>query len=389
MKQSVSILGRQPAIGLAELESLFGADNLKPFGEHAAVVDIEPAHFPIDKLGSIIKVCKMLTFLPYTDWPSIYKYLAEALPRHLEYIPDGKIHLGLSCYGVKVSTSQINASALSLKKIIKAAGRSVRVVPNQAPQLNTAQVLHNNLTGETGMELILISDGEQTLLCQTSKVQDINAYAERDQMRPKRDPRVGMLPPKLAQIIINLSEPSEKAIVLDPFCGTGVIPQEALLMGFNAYGSDIEPRMVDYTITNLEWLSHKYRIGFSYKAEVADACTHEWQKPFDRIASETYLGRPFSAEPKPDVLIKIVQDIDFIHKKFLQNVAKQTKSGFKMCIAVPAWKTANGFRQLSILDHLEELGYTRQSFVHVRNGDLIYHRPNQIVARELVVLVRK
>ncbi len=109
---------------------------------------------------------------------------------------------------------------------------------------------------------------------------------------------------------------------------------------------------------------------------------------FDAIATETYLGRPFSVLPDSDVLRHVIQDVDTIHKKFLQNVRLQTKAGFRMCLAVPAWKTPIGFMHLPILDHLEELGYTRISFTHVKNGDLIYHRPNQIVGRELVVLIR-
>ncbi len=84
-----------------------------------------------------------------------------------------------------------------------------------------------------------------------------------------------------------------------------------------------------------------------------------------------------------------MQDVDTIHKKFLQNVARQTKPGFRLCIAVPAWKTKNGFQHLKTLDSLEELGYTRVSFAHARPKDLVYHREDQIVARELVVLIRK
>jgi tRNA G10 N-methylase Trm11 len=215
-----------------------------------------------------------------------------------------------------------------------------------------------------------------------------------------------MLPPKLAQIIINLSgnnitrrEAETKgfavaigggpqATLLDPFCGTGVILQEALLAGFNAYGTDLEPRMVDYSLANLEWLASNQKITGSYKMEVGDATNATWQH-FDGIAGETYLGRPFSAQPDPAVLQEVMQDVNHIHKKFLQNVARQTQPGFRMCIAVPAWKTSSGFKHLKTLDILEELGYNRIEFVHARTEDLIYHREGQVVARELVVLTRK
>jgi tRNA (guanine10-N2)-dimethyltransferase len=384
MIQSIAINGRQPGLGRAELESLYGADNLRPIGDVATGLDLPVDQIKFVRLGGTIKLARVLTSIDSVHWPDIESYLAKTIPEHLQYVPEGKLKFGLSVYGLGVSRDRLNATGLSLKKVIKAAGRSVRLVPNKEVELNSASVLHNQLTGPTGWELLLIKDGSQTWLAQTVHVQDIDAYAARDQARPKRDARVGMLPPKLAQIIVNLAKPGAGETVLDPFCGTGVILQEALLMGRYAYGTDLEPRMIDYTRENLEWL-----IGpAKQKLAVGDATSYQWED-FDVIAAETYLGRPFSALPSPTVLDEVRRDVDTIHRKFLKNVAAQTATGFRMCIAVPAWKTKTGFQHLKTLDSLEELGYTRLSFVHVGQEDLIYHRDNQIVGRELVTLIRK
>jgi hypothetical protein len=177
MTQFVAILGRQPALGTAELESLFGADSITRLGSHALLVDVEPSSLPMARLGGSTRVAKLLTYLPFTDWKKIEKYIAEELPKHVCCLAPGKIRFGLSTYGLKVSPSQINASALAMKKVIKEAGRSIRVVPNKDTELNTAQVLHNRLHRELGMELLLIKDGERTVLAQTADVQDIEAYA--------------------------------------------------------------------------------------------------------------------------------------------------------------------------------------------------------------------
>ena len=257
--QSVMILGRQPAIGLAELESLYGSEVIRRVGDHSAVVDVDPCNIAFDRLGGSIKFCKLLTTLDTTDWHKIENFLRQAAPEHSKSMPEGKMQLGLSVIGLDVNVRQIEASGLSIKKVIKKAGRSVRLIPNKELELNSAQVLHNHLTGIMGWELIFIRDGQQTLVAQTVKVQDINAYSYRDRERPKRDARVGMLPPKLAQVIVNLAsgmqENDERRTenrgtdicdsssftvhnssftVLDPFCGTGVIMQEAGLMGFFA-----------------------------------------------------------------------------------------------------------------------------------------------------------
>lgn len=408
MMKSLLILGRQPEIGLAELESLFGFKNIQKVG-NAALLDKTTNDVSLDRLGGTMKLCKMLTVLPYADWDKITEYLVEHVPKHTCCYEPGKLTFGISVYGFNLKPKRINATALSVKKAVRVSGRPVRVVPNKSTELNSAQIIHNKLTDlPLGMELVLVKDSDKTLLAQTVAVQDIEAYAARDQKRPKRDAKVGMLPPKLAQIIINLAgthtlpsgaSPTEadidnskvhkpKTTLLDPFCGTGVILQEALLMGYDIRGTDLDPRMVEYSKANLDWLTTDSNLQpQTYNLSVGDATSYQWEE-FDVIACETYLGRPFSALPKTEVLDEVIKDVATIHKKFLKNLAGQTDPGFRLCVAVPAWKVGSGFRHLPTLDSLEKLGYTRLKFAHAPREKIVYHRPGQIVGRELVVLKR-
>lgn len=391
--QSLLILGRQPELGLAEAEALYGHQNVKQHGNHAALVALPADQINFLRLGGSTRLCSVLAIAPSAQWERVVNHTSPALQSIVQSLPDGKIQLGLSYVGKGVNPRLLNATALSLKKIIKADGRSVRIIPNPAPELNTAQVLHNHLTGPTGIELVFIPNDGQTIIARTISVQNITAYAARDQKRPKRDARVGMLPPKLAQIIVNLAagehSVSEDTTVLDPFCGTGVVLQEALLMGFSVYGTDLEPRMVEYSSKNIDWLRIKYPANTgTHDLETGDATHHHWQRPFDIIACETYLGRPLSSLPRPEKLAEIMSDCDTIHRKFLLNLAKQTATGFRMCLAVPAWKTGSTIQHLKTLANLRELGYNRLRFVHVDTRALIYHRPDQLVARELVILER-
>jgi predicted HAD superfamily phosphohydrolase YqeG len=57
------VLGRQPALGLAELESLYGGSKLTPVGNKAVVVDVDPCLLAFDRLGGTRKFCKLLTAL--------------------------------------------------------------------------------------------------------------------------------------------------------------------------------------------------------------------------------------------------------------------------------------------------------------------------------------
>lgn len=411
--KSLLILGRQPALGLAELESLYGSDKVQPVGDKIAIVDVDPCLLAFDRLGGSVKFCKILTTLDTTDWQEIEKFLVKVSPDQVQAMPEGKMRLGLSVIGLNVSPKQIEASGLTLKKSIKKTGRNVRLIPNKSLELNAAQVLHNQLTGPTGWELVFIRDSQKTIIAQTVKVQDIESYAKRDRGRPKRDAKVGMLPPKLAQIIINLATgqlPKDKLEsiceipegeeiprpdlgqkVLDPFCGTGVIMQEAYLMGYGVYGTDLEKRMVDYTLENMRWLVQNFDPGGSTsRFETADATNYRWPHEFDLVASETYLGRPFTSTPSPEILAQTVADCNLIIKKFLQNIRGQLKPGTRFCLAVPAWQTKAGqFKHLPLVDQIEDLGYNRVSFEHIRDDQLIYYRPDQIVARQLIIITRK
>ncbi len=411
--QSLLILGRQPALGLAEVESLYGGGKLQPVGDKAVIVDVDPCLLAFNRLGGSLKFCKILTTLDTVSWPEIEKFLIKVSPGQSETMPEGKMTLGLSLYGFHEQPKRIEATGLSLKKAIRKTGRPVRLVPNKTEEISSAQSLHNKLTEPNGWELVFVKDGGKTIVAQSVKVQDIESYTTRDRGRPKRDAKVGMLPPKLAQIIVNLAVgelPEDKLesicdipagqpiptplldkTVIDPFCGTGVILQEALLMGYRVTGTDLEPRMVDYTLENIAWLGSHFPVnGKDSPVKAADATVHQWQAEFDFVASETYLGRPFTSRPSPELLAQTMADCNLIIKKFLRNIREQIKPGARLCLAVPAWQTGPGqFKHLSLVDQIGDLGYNRISFEHVRDEALIYYRSNQTTARQLLVITRK
>ncbi len=390
--QTIAILGRQPALGLAELESLYGAEHIKPFGKSACLLDIKPADIGFNRLGGVMRLAEVITELPSQKWVEIEKYLLDTAPEQAQSI-DGKLSFGISVFGLAVNSRQIAKTALLLKKAIKAAGNSVRMVPQKDTTLGTAQVLYNKLTAKNGWELLVVSNKDTALLARTTNIQDIDAYSARDQARPKRDAKVGMLPPKLAQILINLAsastKPNDENIVLDPFCGTGVVLQEASLMGFGVSGTDIDPRMVDYSIANMSWLRDKYPDKSTYlRIEIGDATKFSWTPKPTIIAAETFLGHPLSSLPNGEHLSKIIYEANLINHRFLQNIASQLNSGNRLCLGVPAWRGKHEFLHLPMLDHLTEMGYTRVRFEHASNEELIYHRENQIVGRELLTLVK-
>ena len=390
----LAVLGRQPEISIAELESILkGGWRLEGDPQNVLLAKIlgeegdRTLPIEISRLGGTLKLAIELTEKPLD---------------FLRNLPEGKITFGISDYSKNASRKTATIEALKLKKILARHNRSVRVVENKEAVLSTATSLHNGLSGknERKIELIKLNNDWYKVI----GVQDIDAYSKRDQARPARDAKIGMLPPKLAQILINLCGPLKPgARILDPFCGTGVVLQEALLMGYHAYGTDINPRMIEYSEKNLKWLLRLEKSSFEdrklgrtalsvsekelFQVYQGDATTFRWQSPIDAVACEGYLGKPMSTVPSEIKLKAEKQECTSIILGFLKNLASQIKPDTPVVIACPAWLREDGnYSRLEILDEIENMGYNVDN--KSREG-LLYHRDGQIVARDIIILRKK
>lgn len=383
----IAILGRQPALGMAELERTFG--DVSWFSDQSAVVATD--YFDIERLGGTLKAGRVVAQLPGGDWRRASMQLVKAYASAWSGT-DGKITLGISAYGFNTSARDVQKTGIILKGKLKDSGVSLRLIPNAEPALNTAASHHNKLgLSDNKVELLVVrSKSGKIIIAESVGAQNITALARRDQERPKRDAFVGMLPPKLAQIMINLTGThAEGSRILDPFCGTGVLLQEALLLGYDVYGTDLSDKMIDYSRVNLDWIKTVSHASGSYEVAQGDAMTTAWQSPIDAVACESYLGQPFSAPPSPAKLTEVRGNCDHIISTFLKNIARQLKSGTPLCVAVPSWRSTDGsFTHLPLINKLEQLGYAQIELKNVRANELLYYREDQVVARELLVLTK-
>lgn len=387
----VFVLGRQPEISLAELQAVYRRTP-KLLAGHLAGLDIEQetALATAKDLGSIVKVAKLISDSFALDAESIAR-----LTHHLFSQTTGKVTLGVSYYGSSAKSNLTANFSRAMRASLEQSGHSVRLVPSEQAALSTATVLHNKLAigNPKKVELLLAPapGSHRLVVAKTIYVQDIGAYTLRDRGRPRRDTRNGMLPPKLAQTMINLArgacQLTRPTNLLDPFCGTGVILQEAGLMGLTTYGSDNNPRMIDCAQTNLDWLARRYRPASRPRLTIADATSFNWQQwlapnRLELIASETYLGRPYTDPPHPSELKSNLHDCNVIIGKFIANLSPQLPSGAGICLGVPAWYIRDHIHHLPCLAELP--GHKLRSVT--TGANLIYHRPDQVVGRELLFL---
>ncbi len=374
MKTFVAVLGRQPLISIAELESLCSNVRRVAPGLAEFETEVDPKML-INRLGGTLKIAEPITISLVDFW----KQLPET----------GKIVLGASDFSKGANSYLAQREALKWKRIIAKTGRNVRVIPNKTAVLSSATSYHNKLFTSTHIELLKNSKTYYRVVA----VQNIDAYAERDQARPARDAKVGMLPPKLAQILINLcgNRPAG-SLLLDPFCGTGVVLQEGMRMGYSLYGTDISERMIEYTQKNLAWAEENFGIKMAAEPilEQGDAQSYQWEKMPDLVACETYLGPPMSQPPAEIKLKQAKQDCKAIILGFLKNLSGQIQPDTPVVIAVPAWLRPDGhYEGLKLLDEIDSLRYNVVRFKNVGQKDLLYRRNGQVVAREIIVLRKK
>lgn len=379
--QYLAILGRQPKISLAELESQFSGVSVVAGSKNLLATFESETDPEIAKLGGVIKLAK-----PIDGGSAAPEKFLEIFASSTGF--SSKFVIGVSDFSKGASARKAQGEALHIKRAMKKVGFSVRVLPNKNAVLSSATVFHNQL-GEKPGHFEFIKYGNKWFV--GLRVQNIKAYAERDQARPARDAKNGMLPPKLAQILINLCGPLPRgATVLDPFCGTGVVLQEALLMGYKAYGTDVSERIVGFARKNLEWLIARCSLEERFSLSTGDAQDFQWEQPIDAVAFEGYLGPPMSQAPAEIKLKQIISEVAPLYRNVLRNLSNQLQSGTPVVMAVPAWLRPDGhYQRLNILDEVEDLGYNVLKYKNLSQEDLLYYRDGQVVAREIIVLRKK
>jgi len=346
-------------LSLAELEARYPNGKFILASSDFAVLEtkqkIDQSEF--NKLGGVIKAGEVVS-------ESDKNNLSDKLVRRLiSGHSGGKLNYGISLYGM--SEKHLRSLLIDLKKRLKKENVGSRFANQNFKNISTAQ--HKGLK-KKGIELIVVKDGDRFLIAEVIAVQDIDAYSERDYEKPFRDMKVGMLPPKLAQIMINLAGDSQK--IWDPFCGGGVLVMEGLLMEHEMMGSDIDSNTLEGAKKNVAWLGEKADLF------VHDATQPLKNKKFDAIVCEGYLGPPQTRVRSVDELKPIIRELDKLYFGFF-DALRQIQFKGPVVIALPFYRLRGGgeLDLNSTIKNIEKLGFKLNSNI------LKYARPDQVVGR--------
>ncbi|OGJ42972.1 hypothetical protein A3B60_01840 [Candidatus Peregrinibacteria bacterium RIFCSPLOWO2_01_FULL_39_12] len=377
-------LGRKTELCLGELESIFGIKNLIENNAEFAIFklnleDTEAQNLQ-NRLGGTIKIIKIFDSSGRLE-ESISSILKKTFKDR-----SGKIPFAISLLNF-TNPKEINIKHLLnfSKKFLKSLGLNSRFVNKDFSSAESATIFKARII-EKGIDINIIKGNSNIYMGETLAVQDLDSYSKRDFDKPRRDMATGMLPPKLAQIMINLAGTDTKTIY-DPFCGTGTILTEGLLMDKNVIGTDIEQKMIDFSRENLHWIKRemkdKIKETSRFRLFVKDSRflnKTDFPEKIDAVITESYLGKPISSLPSKEEREKTFRELANLNLNWLISVNKITEKNCPIVTCIPAFKTGQTFE---FFPHFEEIA--KQAGYKISHS-FIYDRPDQIVAREIKVL---
>lgn len=315
-----------------------------------------------------------------------------------ESIQGNKIIFGISILGdsLKNESVFIKKLANSIKRTLRSDAISSRfIIPKgKDNSLNSAQVINNQII-EKGFELDILRNFETEKYGKTLMVQDLEGFVQRDMYKPNTDIQMGTLPPKLARMMVNFTA-QNSGILWDPFCGSGTIPMEAVILGFNTLASDVNPVAVNTTSSNIEWLSKE---GFapdalyeSFRFDVTKANKEVIKKlkntDITAIVCEPYMGPPQTAllsEQKASELLGDVKNLYFKLFDLIDN--KIEKRHIKVVLIIPSYKTQKGWKTFGIRELVNKRWIVKNGD-YLKNRDLKWSRKNSIITRNIFILER-
>lgn len=377
MQKYAFLLWREPFLSLAELGSIFWditkVDNFAIIESEREVVDIYK-----NSLGGTIKIV-----IIHEEWLKKNEILALVVQRISDKAQEGKkLRIAIDSF-----VPALNSLVFKAKDALKEQWCSIRVVQHDNGHIKTATTIHEKLI-EQGIEMVIYPDKTWFTLAETIWVQDIESYSQRDMDRD-RSMTVGMMPPKIAQIMINMATRGDRNMVIwDPFCGLGTTLIEGLHSGFTQLKwSDIEPKMAQTTQKNIE--SQKGVIPGDVETFVLDATnidTHHLQTS-TAIVTEWMLGKNFTSHTITQQLaFKERKELIELYTWFL-NSAYKNKNIKSMCFCLPFWNIGNETLYMPEIPAISR-DWTVQDLCIRWKRYLSHVRPGQCVGREIILLKR-
>ncbi len=171
--------------------------------------------------------------------------------------------------------------------------------------------------------------------------------------------------------------------LLDPFCGTGRILMEAVLLGAEVLGADIDQEAVRASQVNLRWLAAEYHVDDAsdrvLRSEVGRLPTLLSPDSVDVMVTEPFLGPPQHRTLAGREVDELFAQVRPGYEQLLQAGQKLLTDRGAMVVVFPVV----GARSLidAMIDRVQYFGYHVQDSIRVSRED-------QFISRDIVMLSR-
>lgn len=307
------ILGRNVELSVAEIKSFFEKEkiNFKVLSlVHNGLLIETNATFQkglVEKFGGVISIGKVLAegtlkeILNELDKQLLYDGKSNKL-NYVVFDFHGKGFVDILLYlKARFKEERLKATEKKLTGRIKL--QSGELVPNLASNLIQEKyfVFENSF-------------GRVIETCDYDKIE------KRDMKKPVRRESLS-ISPRLSKVLINLSQIKEGKTLLDPFCGIGVILQEALLQNIKVIGIDIDKEAISDAKRNLEWFNFSNK---NYHLIGGDSSKIQIQN-VDAIATEPDLGELQKTIPSKERANKLITDFETLIVAVLNNLKSKVR----------------------------------------------------------------
>lgn len=280
------------------------------------------------------------------------------------------------------------------KEVIKSNGLNPRFINQDFKNVSSVAVIKEALVKKwTDFNFIFTED--KTFFGNTIFVQDIYGYSNRDYSKD-RDMNVWMLPPKLAQMMINLwFEWKENINIYDPFVWLWTVLIESVYMwNKKVFWSDLSEKMVQTSSENLEKLKNKFDFEKNIFTQNAKYI-HEINilNNVDLIVTEWYLWEIMTKNNiNFERIEKQREKLSDLYEWFFTWL-KKLNFKWNIVISFPFWEmNSKYFYFEEIYDKIDMYCQINDilppDFAHLKTkvGSLLYKRDSQLVGREIFSL---
>jgi tRNA G10 N-methylase Trm11 len=224
---------------------------------------------------------------------------------------------------------------------------------------------------ENQAELLLCIGKTQTWIGTTIAVHNPFEFQKRDIYKPNQRAIFGM-PPRLARMMVNLSECTSEKTLLDSFCGVGTILQEALLEGAMVVGVDVNSWCVKAATENLEWVAREYNLSKAdfriVQGEVSHLAEKVGAESVDCMVSEPDLGPALREVPTGPYAQKIITKLEPLFLSFIEEAYRVLRPKGRLVLVTPYIRTRSRETvAMPIEEKLREVGFRR---IYVFTDDL-------------------